>query len=58
MMPYIVGKDPETGEVIIGDIRGHEFFLRGSSMAEEKIRQLVYAANMWNHIEFPLDQNQ
>jgi hypothetical protein len=47
VMPYIVGQDPETDEIIVGDSRTHTFFLRGPSSAERTIRDLVQAANMY-----------
>jgi len=49
MMPYIVGRDPETNEVIVGDSRSHVFFLRGPSSEEDSVIALVEAANMWAH---------
>ena len=49
MMPYIVGRDPETNEVMVGDRRTHGFFLRGPAMEETAIRNLVQAANEWVH---------
>ncbi len=45
MMPYIVGRDPNTNEIIVGDHRRNVFFLRGSSDEEQAIRNLAQAAN-------------
>ena len=49
MMPYIVGQDPETNEILIGDRRNNMLFLRGPVLAETQIRDLVQAANQWCH---------
>jgi len=49
MMPYIVGQDPETNEILVGDRRNNTLFLRGPSSAETQIRDLVQAANQWCH---------
>lgn len=49
MMPYIVGKDPETGELLVGDRREQTFFLRGSATEERAIRDLVQLANEKHH---------
>ena len=45
MMPYMVGRDLETGEITVLDIRTDTFFLRGSQESEQQIRDLVQAAN-------------
>jgi hypothetical protein len=50
-MPYIVGRDPETHELMIGDSRTHGFFLRGPASEEQAIRNLVQAANERIHRE-------
>ena len=53
MMPYIVGKDAETGELLVGDKRSSSFFLRGQPECENEIRNLVQAANQWLHEKQP-----
>ena len=45
MMPYMVGRDPETNEIMVGDRRTHVFFLRGPANEERATRDLVQAAN-------------
>lgn len=54
MMPYIIGRDPETNEILVGNRRDSDTFLRGSADSEAQIRDLVEAANRW--IDQPQDQ--
>ena len=55
MMPYVIGQDPETGEILVGDTRQHEMFLRGPASAETQIRDLVQAANQWCHTQMQFE---
>jgi len=49
MMHYMVGIDPDTNEIIVGDRRDNIIFLRGSADSAEMITRLVSAANFYNH---------
>ena len=49
MMPYIMGVDPENNEIIVGFQDDFVFFLRGPSMEERRIRDLVQHANEGVH---------
>jgi len=51
MMPFVVGEDPETKEIIVGDTRRNVFFLRGPRSELNAIRDFVQAANERIHIE-------
>lgn len=53
MMPYLVGLDPDTNEIIVGDRRTNEFFLRGARSSEREIRDLIQAANQRIHAAIP-----
>ena len=49
MMPYMIGQDPETNEIIVCDARTQVFFLRGPATETSAIRDLVQAANEHVH---------
>ena len=57
MMPYIIGRDPSTSEIIVGDVGDNTFFLRGGVDELERIRDLVSAANCWKHDQAQRNQN-
>ena len=42
---YIVGLDPNTEEIIVGDVLNLCFFLRGSVIGRKEIKELVRLAN-------------
>jgi hypothetical protein len=43
--PYTCGVDPDTGELLIGDERNREIFLRCPAKVQSAIRSLLAAAN-------------
>lgn len=49
MMPYVVALDPDTGELLVGDMNSSTFFLYGQPEDERAIRDLVQAANERMH---------
>jgi len=56
MMPFVVGEDTETQEIIVGDTRRNVFFLRGPMSEQNAIHEFVQAANERIHNE-PVKQS-
>ena len=57
MMPYIIGKDKVTGEILAGNSTSDQFFLRGPQSEEKTIRDLVQLANLHAHMQ-PIGTNE
>lgn len=51
MMPWLIGKDPETNELLVVDNRSDSIFLRGSQDSYDLIVELVNYANRKYHSE-------
>jgi len=49
MMPWLICKDGETGEIFVADVRTHMIFLRGNADSREAITELVYHGNLRFH---------
>jgi len=58
MNPYILVRDPETDEVIVGDRRTNVFFLRGPANEESAIQNLIQAANKKIHQSEAIDDDE